>query len=462
MVYGRSLFDRVVQRQQSGIHQLTDNLWFASSLSPADLLLVQRKGISAVLDLSPELPVLQTSARLAGLHYQAAGIPPTGIAEPDQLIRLLDWLEQQRQQGAQVLIHVDRRNDSGCFLAAAHLLTLNPHLHGRELVAAVDAGPGCQLSAIQLRALERYRQRGVIKPLSQLWLIVDSRAGDGQWQAVADEATRLLQQDFVITLMNTGKDNARDLALLALARRADVVVACGGDDILLEVAGVVADSNAVMGMIPLDESASLCASLLGMDVVGMSVSQACQQILQGHIRRLDTADCNGDLLLQALALGAESQLQVSFDDGEFVPLRVCSFTVANRLANGDWLDGSEDGLAQDSGGRLMVRWQEAVEQSSVNVSRVLPRNVTELVARFQPHHQGPASPNPDSLSPDRPGHDRQTMDLQKPDSQNHIRQADRICIRANTPIEYLLDGSPGRATELDIRVHSASLELLSA
>lgn len=98
--------------------------------------------------------------------------------------------------------------------------------------------------------------------------------------------------------------DACQLAEDALEAGADVLVAAGGDGTVTAVASVLMGTNTPLGIIP-SGTANGFATALGLPE---NVPQACEIIKAGHRSWVDTARCNGQLMLLVACIGFEASL----------------------------------------------------------------------------------------------------------------------------------------------------------
>ena len=91
----------------------------------------------------------------------------------------------------------------------------------------------------------------------------------------------------------------RKAAKTAVAKGAELVVAGGGDGTINCVAGALADSNAVLGVLPLG-TLNHFARDLG---IPADLGEAAKLIAAGHKRKVDVAEVNGRLFINNSSIG---------------------------------------------------------------------------------------------------------------------------------------------------------------
>ncbi|MCI5163647.1 MAG: hypothetical protein D3917_16855, partial [Candidatus Electrothrix sp. AX5] len=247
----------------------------------------------------------------------------------------------------------------------------------------------------------------------------------------------------------------------AVAAAPSTVIACGGDGTVSEVAGTVVNTDIKLGIIPMGTTNALCHVLMGIKVKFLPVEVACSYIIAGHTRVIDTARCNGRLVLLLVGLGFEQKMieaagrqekneygqlaylmglwqavqqndllkmTITIDEGEPFTLESNSLVVANAaplttiLAQGkgepDFLDGLLD-----------VTWIDADVGSGIS----------GIMGLLELAIAGMLSVNP-SLSV------------------NHV-QAQHVQISVEPPNNYVIDGEVYPPDDLDISILPKSLSV---
>ena len=98
--------------------------------------------------------------------------------------------------------------------------------------------------------------------------------------------------------------NAEQLARQAVADGADVVIAAGGDGTVSGVAAALVDTEIPLGIIPAGTANGFASTLN----IPENLLDACEIIKAGYRQRVDTARCNGRLMLLAACIGFEADL----------------------------------------------------------------------------------------------------------------------------------------------------------
>lgn len=105
---------------------------------------------------------------------------------------------------------------------------------------------------------------------------------------------------------------AEQLAQEAVANGANIVIAAGGDGTISGVASALVDTEVILGVIPTGTANGFASALN----IPESWLDACEIIKAGHRQRVDTARCNGRLMLLVACIGFEADLLTNMDREE--------------------------------------------------------------------------------------------------------------------------------------------------
>ncbi|MCP9839209.1 lipid kinase [Synechococcus sp. J7-Johnson] len=144
------------------------------------------------------------------------------------------------------------------------------------------------------------------------YLLFNPVAGQGDPNADLALIRSILEPQLLITVLLTRPDldpaeQTRELVDILQARPAGdpgdvMIVACGGDGTVSAVAGAVADTGIVLGVIPRGTANAFAAALgIPTDLIG-----ACDTILAGHTHVVDAARCNDVPMILLAGLGFEA------------------------------------------------------------------------------------------------------------------------------------------------------------
>lgn len=136
-----------------------------------------------------------------------------------------------------------------------------------------------------------------------------------------DEVRRvLLDNGIEADIMETQYPNhATELAKAAIKEAYDVVIACGGDGTVSEVAMALIGHKATLGILPLG-SANNVARMMH---VPFDLAEAAQLLRLGEVKKVDVGRCNGTYFLETAGVGLDAALFPilnKVDKGEYVRL----------------------------------------------------------------------------------------------------------------------------------------------
>lgn len=144
------------------------------------------------------------------------------------------------------------------------------------------------------------------------YLLFNPVAGQGDPNAELALIRSILEPQLLVTVLVTRPDldpaeQTRELVDILQARPGGdpgdvMIVACGGDGTVSAVAGAVAGTGIVLGVIPRGTANAFAAALgIPTDLIG-----ACETILAGHTHVVDAARCNDVPMILLAGLGFEA------------------------------------------------------------------------------------------------------------------------------------------------------------
>ncbi|MDQ3928376.1 MAG: diacylglycerol kinase family lipid kinase, partial [Chloroflexota bacterium] len=144
--------------------------------------------------------------------------------------------------------------------------------------------------------------------------ITTNTAGIDDVRRVLD--TNGIQADFLETQY---AGHATELAQQALKEKYDIVIACGGDGTVGEVATALIGRKITLGILPLG-SANNVARMMH---VPFDLEEAAKVLRLGEIKRVDAGRCNGTYFLETAGVGLDAAIFPilnKVDKGEYVRL----------------------------------------------------------------------------------------------------------------------------------------------
>jgi diacylglycerol kinase (ATP) len=137
--------------------------------------------------------------------------------------------------------------------------------------------------------------------------------------AGVDEVRRVLEETGINAdiAQTEYPDHATKLAKEAVSDGYDVVIACGGDGTVSEVARALIGSKATLGILPLG-SANNVARMMH---VPFDLGEAAKVLRLGQARNVDVGLCNGEYFLEPAGVGLDAALfpiMNQVDHGEYI------------------------------------------------------------------------------------------------------------------------------------------------
>ncbi len=445
------------------LQRIDEQLFLACRLFGSDVESLSEQGITAILDVTAEFDGLDWTAYQQDFNYLNIPVLDHTSPTPEQLNAAVNWIQQQIDAGNKVVVHCALGRGRSVLVMAAYLLARDETLSVMDALNHIQSiRQTARLNKRQLAALSQVKKGGRLRLSKRLTLVANPVAGGGKWQVEKEDILAQLNPYFQVTVFETTESvSAQQLAQKAVNQGADVVVACGGDGTITEVASAIEGTQATLGLIPLGTANALSQVLHGYTSKIMPVSIACEIIVDNHVSRMDTATCNNQLMLLVAALGFEQQMiasadreqkndggqfaylrglwnaisnnetqqfVVSFDDGEFETLHSPSLVIANAAPLTTALAQGGD-VPDITDGKLDITWLEPQESSDLQLL-----SLAELVFL--------------------------SGDAKKASERIRHKQAAKIHIKLEKEMEYALDGEIHRADELIINTCHKNLKVL--
>ncbi|MEL6249015.1 MAG: YegS/Rv2252/BmrU family lipid kinase [Cyanobacteria bacterium J06648_16] len=136
-------------------------------------------------------------------------------------------------------------------------------------------------------------------------LIFNPVSGQGNAELDLAQVRSHLEPAFELTVFETSPErDANTLAAQSVEQGVDLVVVSGGDGTINAAAEAMIQSPVPLAIIPRG-TANAVASCLG---ISTDLDQACQVILDGDVRDVDTARCNGRPMVLLAGIGLEADV----------------------------------------------------------------------------------------------------------------------------------------------------------
>ena len=300
------------------LQKIEESLFLGCRMSTQHVDLLNENDIGAILDVTAEFDGLDWTAYQEDFAY--LNIPVLDHTSPttEQLLHAINWLDQKIADGQKVVVHCALGRGRSVLVVAAYLLAKHPSLTINEAMANIQSiRTTARLNKRQRSALAKIQQGGHLNLSKSLTLIANPVAGGGKWKTEKADILAQLNEKFRVTVEETTPDvDGEALAKKAVEEGVDIVVACGGDGTITEVASALADTDTTLGIIPLGTANALCQVLHGYTSKIMPVGTACEIIIDGHAIYMDTARCNDKMMLLVAAVGFEERMISAADRGE--------------------------------------------------------------------------------------------------------------------------------------------------
>ncbi|MCS6135500.1 hypothetical protein G3496_11205 [Shewanella baltica] len=474
---GSRLYNHWARKRDSvpSMQKIDEQLYLGCRLFSADLQKIKANKITAILDVTAEFDGLDWSQFEDHIEYLNIPILDHSVPTSAQLNQAVNWLHRQVRANKQVLIHCAMGRGRSVLVLAAYLVCKDKQRNFAEVLQQIkQVRKTAGLNKWQLRALEHMLKQGKINIHKVAWIIANPVSGGGKWQQYGEQIQDELKAYFDLTLkLTTENISANTFAKKARNSGADIIIACGGDGTVTEVASEIVNTDIDLGIIPLGTTNALSHALFGLGSKLIPVSQALDNIIQGHYQAIDTARCNEQLVLLLVGIGFEQQMiesanrerknalgqfayldglwravnaditltiQLSLDDAEPTTLTTHSLIVANAapftsvLAQGDGEPNMTDGL-------LDITWLDSGDEPKEQLLSLAELAIAGWVKEGNKytHSKRPSAPSTATKV--------------------HHAHAKKVSISSQPKCKYVIDGEIFEPADLTIEVHPASLKV---
>ncbi|KZK69970.1 hypothetical protein A1L58_01655 [Shewanella baltica] len=474
---GSRLYNHWARKRDSvpSMQKIDEQLYLGCRLFSADLEKIKANKITAILDVTAEFDGLDWSQFEDHIEYLNIPILDHSVPTSAQLNQAVNWLHRQVRANKQVLIHCAMGRGRSVLVLAAYLVCKDKQRNFAEVLQQIkQVRKTAGLNKWQLRALEHMLKQGKINIHKVAWIIANPVSGGGKWQQYGEQIQDELKAYFDLTLKLTSENiSANTFAKKARSSGADIIIACGGDGTVTEVASEIVNTDIALGIIPLGTTNALSHALFGLGSKLIPVSQALDNIIQGHYQAIDTARCNEQLVLLLVGIGFEQQMiesanrerknalgqfayldglwravnaditltvQLSLDDAEPTTLTTHSLIVANAapftsvLAQGDGEPNMTDGL-------LDITWLASGDEPKEQLLSLAELAIAGWVkeGNKDTHSKRPSAPSTATKV--------------------HHAHAKKVSISSQPKCKYVIDGEIFEPADLTIEVQPASLKV---
>ncbi len=446
------------------LQKIEESLFLGCRMSTQHVDLLNENDIGAILDVTAEFDGLDWTAYQEDFAY--LNIPVLDHTSPttEQLLHAINWLDQKIADGQKVVVHCALGRGRSVLVVAAYLLAKHPSLTINEAMANIQSiRTTARLNKRQRSALAKIQQGGHLNLSKSLTLIANPVAGGGKWKTEKADILAQLNEKFRVTVEETTPDvDGEALAKKAVEEGVDIVVACGGDGTITEVASALADTDTTLGIIPLGTANALCQVLHGYTSKIMPVGTACEIIIDGHAIYMDTARCNDKMMLLVAAVGFEERMISAADRGE-----------KDNGGQMAYLRGLWDAISQNDNLSFSLSLEDGptqhIETPSLVIANAAPVT-TALAQGGEPPDVTDGKLDITWLTPQASA-DKQFLSLaelvlttseskQQSDTITHT-QASSLTLEFDEEVSYALDGEIFNAKHIEINIKPRSLKVLS-
>lgn len=449
------------------LQKIDEGLYLARRLFPSDIHDIKNENISAVLDVTAEFSSMNWIAFQADIDYLNIPILDHSVPSDTQIQRALNWIHTHRKTGRSVVVHCALGRGRSVFMMAAYLLSQNPTSSPAEVMNKVRAiRQTARLNKRQFKHLTQALDDKRLVVRNTAWLIANPVSGRRQWEEDQETILRYLSAYFDITVKTTTPEiNGTVLAKEAVKTSPDMVIACGGDGTITEVAAALVGTHIKLGIIPFGTANALSHVLCGTLSKVASLETMCLNLIDGCEQRIDTATCNGELMLLLAGVGFEQQMIEKADRSKK--------NTSGQLA---YLQGLWEAIGQNEVHEFTVQLNDdepfTIKTPSLTIANAAP--ITTLLA------QGKGVPNIMDgkldltwLDPERMqilnlaelallGMGDRNEDSDTPEGNNGVfhRTAQRVTVDISQVGHYVVDGEERQADKLEVVVKPQSLSVV--
>ncbi len=447
------------------LQQINDHLFLACRLFPSDIDTMKEHGITAILDVTCEFDGLEWSSTQENINYLNIPVLDHRVPTRSQLNQAINWIDHHVKEDRRVVVHCALGRGRSVFVMAAYLLSQDKEAGVHKVLAQIkETRETANLNKHQLRHLVKRHRNGELLIKNKAVLIANPVSGTKLWQEKEHLIVARLSAYYDLTVLTTSKEqNGIVLAKQAMQNNPNLIIACGGDGTVAEVASVLVNSDCKLGIIPLGTANALAHVLMGIKSKIIPVETACDLIIDGQTQLMDTAYCNGELMLLLAGIGFEQKM-IEKADRE-------SKNAVGQLA---YLQGFWQALGQQKAQNFNVQLDDN-EPRTINTNSLIVANAapfTTLLAQGggQPDHSDGLldvnwlTPNEDATTNVFSIAELMVSSMTQAHLaiNSHHTNAKRVVINAENEIKYVLDGEIKTADELVIEIEPNSLGVICA
>ncbi|WP_075593337.1 diacylglycerol kinase family protein [Pseudoalteromonas sp. PAB 2.2] len=447
------------------LQQINEHLFLACRLFPSDIDSMKEMGITAVLDVTCEFDGLEWSSTQENIRYLNIPVLDHSVPTRAQLNQAINWIHHQIKEDRRVVVHCALGRGRSVFVMAAYLLSQNKDADVHTILEQIkETRETANLNKRQLRHLIRRHKAGDLLIKNKAVLIANPVSGTKLWESKNKQITARLSQYYDLTVHTTTAEiSGIDLAKEAIKSQPDVIIACGGDGTVTEVASVLVDTTCKLGIIPLGTANALAHVLMGIRSKIIPVEQACELIIEGQASRIDTALCNGERMLLLVGIGFEQKM-----------IEKAHRDAKNESGQLAYLQGFWHALgeheAQDYTVKLDNNEPQSIHTTSLIIANAAPFTTLLAQSAGQPDHKDGLldvnwlTPSADSKASTLSIAELVFSSITQTSFaiNSHHTNAMRVCVTAENELSYVIDGEVKTADEIVVEISPKSLSVIMA
>ncbi len=461
---GAQLYNSWARRNDKvpAIQKVSDKLYLACRLFPSDIEFLKQNGVGAILDATAEFSGLNYSSHDENLAYLNVPILDHSAPHKSDLQHAINWIDHQRSIGNAVVVHCALGRGRSVLIMAAYLLAKAEFDNIDEVLLHINKIRGtARLNSRQYAKLAKLHENSELTNKCKALIIVNPKAGGGKWKEYSESILQRLSVKYSLTVKMTQKDRSAAQLIEKLdINKFDVVVACGGDGTINDVASVLINTNIVMAILPLGTTNALAHVIYGLKSKFDPINDACESIMNGETMSIDTAICNDDIVLQAVGVGFEEKMvsnahrKEKDKDGQLAYIKALVSAVGENKSSDFRISIDNDP-------------EKSIKATSIVVANAAP--ATTLLA------QGGSQPNfkdglldltilntQESIVIPMLALSLRSLKSANQEVQQNLSnlQHERVkflCIKSDEPIDYVVDGEVRQSKEVSIEVKPSSL-----
>ncbi|MTG98525.1 MULTISPECIES: diacylglycerol/lipid kinase family protein [Myroides] len=140
----------------------------------------------------------------------------------------------------------------------------------------------------------------------KVYFIINPISGKGKHNITQEYVASFFNKDThrVVAHYSTYKKHAIELTQQALREDADIIVACGGDGTIHEVATELVGKEVAFGIVPVGSGNGLASNLS----IPKDIEKAIIRVRDGHVIKMDVGTLNGEYFFSNMGFGIDATI----------------------------------------------------------------------------------------------------------------------------------------------------------